>query len=576
MLNASEEKMLKGLLYEMARIQNAIPGEAFSSKDADTLMVLQRRMKECEVKRQLQQFNEIFGRQNGAGIADITNSMIAYVRVKALLTEGVADFDARSYRKLIKECRSQIDRTENIIRLSKANAMTAEDFQKDKIILTIRKNETFLNCFKTEIAAVEKKIERMPMPVNEPEEVTEEESDKEDIKPSENVKKGKAEKSGKNGDLGSTLTERLDKFLHVVADKREVEERLRNEEKRSSHTMCEEIPYYEKKLIFSEYFPCKDLGAYCILKRKDNVYFGLRAHADRGIYENADQSLMELTNVSEEFIQLMTEDVLSGEYKLTALSQSEKKSMQMYLNFITDCFEKNIGVTLSAAEYMAFKNYYSRLVNEVMILEEEAKANYYRAIPLADEYLAFMDAYNMVHSEKKSDVVRTIELGNSADYQENLQLILENHVTDEKAKDKLCDLITKLKYFLEPEIREAEKENGIVIMPKDFEEAKIKIRFQDRNIEVTDEAIFASGNLKQAVSDYMSRPASMKKIGLILNEKEIYLFGAKEGAVSIPLLNDKTKEMRGLNDGVVGQMVSFYEEQMKREMTDYTEGKSDE
>ena len=120
MLGASEEKLLKGLLPEMGKILNAVPGEVFINKDAETLLVVQRRLPESEIRQQLGQYNEIFGRQRGAGIPDITNSMIAFVRIKVLMDSGVSDFDGRSYRELIKECRSLIERTTNIIRLSKA------------------------------------------------------------------------------------------------------------------------------------------------------------------------------------------------------------------------------------------------------------------------------------------------------------------------------------------------------------------------------------------------------------------------------------------------------------------------
>ena len=43
----------------------------------------------------------------------------------------------------------------------------------------------------------------------------------------------------------------------------------------------------------------------------------------------------------------------------------------MYFNFVSKCFEKHIGNTLTVSEYLAFKRYYNRLVREVMRLDEE-------------------------------------------------------------------------------------------------------------------------------------------------------------------------------------------------------------
>lgn len=560
MLGASEEKLLKGLLPEMGKILNAVPGEVFINKDAETLLVVQRRLPESEIRQQLGQYNEIFGRQRGAGIPDITNSMIAFVRIKVLMDSGVSDFDGRSYRELIKECRSLIERTTNIIRLSKASAMTAEDFQKDKISETIRKNDAFISCLENEIRAVEKKLERISVPF-EPE-IIEDETEEEVFDKEYKPKTAKQKKS---------VFEQIENFFNKRQEKKYVEEHLRNEEKRQASTMCEEIPYYEKRLVFTECLPCKDLGAYCILKKKNNVYFGLKAHVSNGCYDNVDQSLMELTNVTEEFIQLMTEDVLNGEFVLEVFSEAEKKSMQMYLNFITKCFEKHIGVTLNAQEYLAFKTYYNRLTDVGMRLEEVARANYYRALPLAEQYLFYMEAYNMVHSDKKADVTRQISIGANEKYLDSLGLIFENHMVDKAAKERISDLIQKIRFFLEPEILEEKDTEGIVITPKDFEEAQIKIQIMNEAETVVDEAFFAVCNLNQAVMDYMNRKAYVKKIGLKLKEKEIYLYGAKEGALSVPLLTEKKKEIRGLADGVQSQMLDFYTEQIRKIMTDYVE-----
>lgn len=576
MLAKNEEKILNGLLPEMGRILNAVPGEAFTSKDADTLMVIQRRLSESEIKRQLALFNEIFGLEKSAGISDITNIMIAFVKLKVLLQEGVDEFDAVSLRQLIKECRSQIDRTRNIIRLSKANAMTAEEFQKDRIEKVIRKNEAFILCFENEIKNVEKKIERLPGSKFK-ELSAESEVSEDDEEPS--INKTGSDSSGVSSSKklaasvtgGKLLFRQIEVLFHKRKYERDVEERLRGAEKKTATTMCEEIPYYEKRLAFTECLPCKDMSAYCILKKKNNVYFGLRAHVSKDFYENLDQSLIELTNVTEEFIQLMTENVLTEEYQLQAFSAKEKKSMQMYLNFITDCFEKHIGVTLNAAEYLAFKDYYSRLVRCGIELEKKEKENYYRAIPLADEYLSYMDAYNMIHSESRADVIRAISIGNSDAFVENLGLILDNHLVAEEIKDSLRDLISKLRYFLTPEIKDEEKTKQLVVMPKDFESAVIKLCFENEMGEIVDEATFASCNVKTAIADYLSRKAYMKKIGLLLNGKEVYLFGAKQQGVSVPLLTDPKKEIRGLSEGVSGQLILFYEEQMRNEILNLSE-----
>ena len=164
-----EQMILKQSLPEMAQIINAIPGEVYSSKEAETLLIMQHRLPECELKNQLEIYNGIFAKQGGAELEDITKSGIAYVKLKVLLEAELLEFDAKSYRDLIKECRANIDKTTNILRLSKTHMLTADDYQKERIEKTASKNEAFITALTEVISDVEKKIERMPKPLELPE-----------------------------------------------------------------------------------------------------------------------------------------------------------------------------------------------------------------------------------------------------------------------------------------------------------------------------------------------------------------------------------------------------------------------
>ena len=176
MIEARELDILSKLLSDMAGVLNVTPGSVYSSKEADTLLVMQRRMSDCELKYELSIYNEIFAKEKGASIIDIVNSAVAFIKIKILVNAGADSFDAYTLRELIKEFRSQVARTNNIIRLSQANVMTAEAYQKEVIELTIRKNEAFIKAFEVEITEVERKIARMPVVI---EEVVEDENETE-------------------------------------------------------------------------------------------------------------------------------------------------------------------------------------------------------------------------------------------------------------------------------------------------------------------------------------------------------------------------------------------------------------
>ena len=539
----TEQAIIKQSLNGMAQIINAIPGETYANKEAETLLIMQHRLPESDLKKQIEIYNAIFAKQGGASISDITDSAIAYVKIKVLSEAELLDFDATSLRDLIKECRVNIDKTTNILRLSKTHLLTADEFQKEKIEKTAKKNEAFISALEEVIAEVEKRIERMPKPLELPErEFDFADEDKEAKKPVQD----------KPIQLKASVTERIQKFISSGREKHEMEERLKDVEKEDAETGCKEIPFYDKTLYATEVMPCKDFGCYSLLKRKDNVYFGLTKNLKEKVYDNKDQSLIELTEITEEFLQFMTADVLTEEYELHAFTEDEKIGMRMYFNFVSKCFEKHIGNTLTVSEYLAFKRYYNRLVREVMRLDEEKHRNYYRALPIAEEYMELMASYNMVLSESKREIVEGIIAGKSDAYLENLDLIIEHHIVDEEAKKDLLLLKERIVYFADEDHfckpdkeLEPDKAKPVQILPAGFipqipmyQQAGaplignmyFTLQCLNENREVVDEAYFATANMPQAMEDYRNKEAYIKRFGLIQDGRFVPLLSSEGGS----------------------------------------------
>ena len=539
----TEQAIIKQSLNGMAQIINAIPGETYANKEAETLLIMQHRLPESDLKKQIEIYNAIFAKQGGASISDITDSAIAYVKIKVLSEAELLDFDATSLRDLIKECRVNIDKTTNILRLSKTHLLTADEFQKEKIEKTAKKNEAFISALEEVIAEVEKRIERMPKPLELPErEFDFADEDKEAKKPVQD----------KPIQPKASVTERIQKFISSGREKREMEERLKDVEKEDAETGCKEIPFYDKTLYATEVMPCKDFGCYSLLKRKDNVYFGLTKNLKEKVYDNKDQSLIELTEITEEFLQFMTADVLTEEYELHAFTEDEKIGMRMYFNFVSKCFEKHIGNTLTVSEYLAFKRYYNRLVSEVMRLDEENHRNYYRALPIAEEYMELMAFYNMVLSESKREIVEGIIAGKSDAYLENLDLIIEHHIVDEEAKKDLLLLKERIVYFADEDHfckpdkeLEPDKAKPVQILPAGFipqipmyQQAGaplignmyFTLQCLNENREVVDEAYFATANMPQAMEDYRNKEAYIKRFGLIQDGRFVPLLSSEGGS----------------------------------------------
>ena len=539
----TEQAIIKQSLNSMAQIINAIPGETYANKEAETLLIMQHRLPESDLKKQIEIYNAIFAKQGGASISDITDSAIAYVKIKVLSEAELLDFDAKSLRDLIKECRVNIDKTTNILRLSKTHLLTADEFQKEKIEKIAKKNEAFISALEEVIAEVEKRIERMPKPLELPEQEFDfADEDKEAKKPVQD----------KPIQPKASVTERIQKFISSGREKREMEERLKDVEKEDAETGCKEIPFYDKTLYATEVMPCKDFGCYSLLKRKDNVYFGLTKNLTEKVYDNKDQSLIELTEITEEFLQFMTADVLTEEYELHAFTEDEKIGMRMYFNFVSKSFEKHIGNTLTVSEYLAFKRYYNRLVREVMRLDEEKHRNYYRALPIAEEYMELMASYNMVLSESKREIVEGIIAGKSDAYLENLDLIIEHHIVDEEAKKDLLLLKERIVYFADEDHfckpdkeLEPDKAKPVQILPAGFipqipmyQQAGaplignmyFTLQCLNENREVVDEAYFATANMPQAMEDYRNKEAYIKRFGLIQDGRFVPLLSSEGGS----------------------------------------------
>ena len=539
----TEQAIIKQSLNGMAQIINAIPGETYANKEAETLLIMQHRLPESDLKKQIEIYNAIFAKQGGASISDITDSAIAYVKIKVLSEAELLDFDAKSLRDLIKECRVNIDKTTNILRLSKTHLLTADDFQEERIEKTAKKNEAFISALEEVIAEVEKRIERMPKPLELPErEYDFADEDKEAKKPVQD----------KQIRPKASVTDRIQKFISSGREKHEMEERLKDVEKEDAETGCKEIPFYDKTLYTTEVMPCKDFGCYSLLKRKDNVYFGLTKNLKEKVYDNKDQSLIELTEITEEFLQFMTADVLTEEYELHAFTEDEKFGMRMYFNFVSKCFEKHIGNTLTVSEYLAFKRYYNRLVREVMRLDEEKHKNYYRALPIAEDYMELMASYNMVLSESKREIVEGIIAGKTDTYLENLDLIIEHHIVDEDAKRNLLMLKERIVYFADEDHfckpdkePEPDKAKPVQILPAGFipqipmyQQAGaplignmyFTLQCLNENREVVDEAYFATANMPQAMEDYRNKEAYIKRFGLIQDGRFVPLLSSEGGS----------------------------------------------
>ena len=534
----NEIMILEKMLPQLANVMNVIPGEVVRMKESETILILQRRMEKSDLQQAIIEYNTIFAEKNGTTLDKIKKATTAYVRIKVLVENKESDFEARSYRELIKEFKTQIVKVNNIIHLTEVNSMIADDYQKEKIELVLEKNKAFLEVFQMEIENLEEKLERMPVDEEQP-------AESEDISKEQSPK---PERKPRKAGLSSVISS-ISKKMEKSQEKKYVDEQLKNVEKNQSETKCVEIPFYDKSLMFTDRIECKDIPAYVLLKRKNNIYFGMKRNVGKNSYDNRDQSLIELTEATEEFLQFMSEDLLSDEFELKKFSDKEKAGLRMYFDFVSRCFQKHIGLTLTVQEYLAFKTYYNQLVKRMFELEEKEKESYYRALILADAYLRYMESYDLECAEDEETIITNIIRESNEGYINDLKLIIDNHIVDAGAKEDLEELIRKISKFNQRKSDDKATEEvqqkqpaEVLAQVSSFDRAEyvpqmygmpafpvmnqgmmqivIQILNQDR--EIVDEALYAGDNIRQALYDYSTKDAYIKRLGFRNNGTDVF------------------------------------------------------
>ena len=536
-----EMQLIEKILPQMAEVMNVLPGEEFRMKDSDMLLIIQRRMEKSDLCIELCAFNEIFAEKGGCSITKIQMAAVAYIKIRLLIEQKQTNFDKKSHRALIKEFNVSSTKIENIIHLSEVNAMTASDYQKEMIELTLEKHKSLLSALGIEIEALEKRIERMPVDDEEEEVVLVKAAEKKHPEPT-------TASPAKSVALNPFSA--ISKRFHDAKEKQEIDEQLKEVEKEQSDTRCEEIPFYDRSLAFTERFECKDIPTYSILKRRNNFYFGLTRNINKNSYDNEDTSLIELTEANDEFLQFMTEDLLSEEYELAIFSESEKEALKMYFNFVSGCFKKHIGVTLTVKEYLAFKKYYNRLVLCMFELEKKQKEDYYKALILADSYISYMEGYDLIYVDDEETIIENIVKEKYGNYIDDLNLIMDNHICDEDARADLAELKLKIIEFnkteeelhsdvkSETEVIPSQNKDlfqipqyapipqmyGMPMMPMNVNQGVIQVVIQilNQDREVVDEALYSGSNIGQALYDYQSKNGFIKRLGFRNNGQDIF------------------------------------------------------
>lgn len=628
---------LQQICESLSHIVDAMPGKRFEL-DVETeqlLSSLRFSLPDSDLKTAVQRYLVIFSKKEETTVEDICNSFTAFVEIKVLVGNNTSNITSAIHKNLITEYNRRLKKQQNIIRVSRATKAYQELYKQaqmeEKEAIYIKIEETI----EAEIKKYETLLENEPTEVvSDIPDIPDSPEDKSEKKQEVKEKKHKAG-SGKTllsglsglGNLAGDLAGNVSSVFSKRKVEKEAEDILKQEEAVKSQMVCGEIPYYNTSLSFSGTTVCKDVPYYSLCRQKGSIYLCVTDHIKGSKCDNSDNSIMELTKADDNFWQFVTVDLLSGEYKLKPFSKEEKDALRMYFNFICWIFEQNLGKTVNVHQYITFKKYYNDLVQTMFSLDDEFNRKYYKALMLCDNYIGYMDSYDLQSDSDKKTIISDIMEGKYQNYTDDLKVILEYHIVDDTAKEKLQDLISDFEHFVDDDTKDDMSANKVneqlkkpdvafdtyndpapqayplyggqafypqmnyspygmmpgqpmpmqiaqgtdvidvndesTVTADDFSNLTIVVAFAGTNGHVDDVTTYTIDNLKQAVNLFLSRDAFIRKIGISVNGKDIYMYMAKGRSNIVPTLDDDTKSRRHINKGKVGQMVNFYEMQIK-------------
>ena len=166
--------------------------------------------------------------------------------------------------------------------------------------------------------------------------------------------------------------------------------------------------------------------------------------------------------------------------------------------------------------------------------------NYYRALPLAEEYLDLMASYNMVTSRSVEEVVERIMAEMASDELDDLKLIERHHIVDQAAGDEIRSLAEEIRDFRRRPVADEKSGSieqkvvsqalpmkstgqymnmpGILQNPGSMQTGFFfMVRCFDESGRVIDQAVYAAENLPQAVHDFEDRSSKKKSFGIMEN-----------------------------------------------------------
>ena len=253
---------------------------------------------------------------------------------------------------------------------------------------------------------------------------------------------------------------------------------------------------------------------------------------------------------TEKQVQLITDfrpDIIMARSELP-LSDQIRGKIALFCNVPKENVLQNMDVdVLYELPLVLEKEHFAEAVLKALHLEDEEHRAYFRALPIAELYMAVMDSYNMVYSDSKKAIIEAIIVEDHQKYVDDLQMIMKHHIVDENARDEIQMLMDRFVYFKDenhfkkPACEEKlERQQPMVetmpqipmyqnLMIPQIGNMYFTLQCLNEKKDVVDEAYFSMGNIQDAITDYSNRQAHIKRFGLVRDGQFLPLMSTERG-----------------------------------------------
>lgn len=220
-------------------------------------------------------------------------------------------------------------------------------------------------------------------------------------------------------------------------------------------------------VIFADARPCKDIKGFSVIVCKDrSAYIGKTENITGNGYDNTDFSLITIKYITPSLALFLTKE----REDVSDFTDEDKSAMRQYFIVVSKVFDNFMGRGATSGEYIRFKQNYNSLVDKVMDTESEKKATYYKALSLTDDFITYLEAYDMELPDSREGIAQSLIEQNTSYIVENCETLKELHVVSDTSKEKLDLLIERIEAF--PDDTKKEKE-ALPELPAEYRDKPI-------------------------------------------------------------------------------------------------------